>query len=55
VVSHWAKAYRGVVLREAAKYQIGSIEAMIAMDIEGLMIHEIIEKKMKKEIVYTIF
>lgn len=55
VVSHWAKAYRGIVLREAAKHQIRSINALIAMDLEGLMIEEIIETKKKKEIVYTIF
>jgi hypothetical protein len=54
-VSHWAKAYRGIVLREAAKYQISSIEGLLALKIEGLMIHEIIETKKKKEIVYTIF
>jgi len=55
VVSHWAKAYRGILLREAANHQISSIEELIALNVEGLMIHEIIERKMKKEIVYTIF
>jgi uncharacterized protein len=55
VVSHWAKAYRGIILREAANHQIRSIEELMAMNVEGLMIHEIIERKMKKEIVYTIF
>jgi uncharacterized protein len=48
VVSHWAKAYRGVILREAAKYQIGTIEGLLALNIEGLIIHEIIERKKKK-------
>lgn len=55
VVSHWAKAYRGIVLREAAKGQIASVNALIAMNIEGLMVEEIIEKKKKKEIIYRIF
>jgi cytoplasmic iron level regulating protein YaaA (DUF328/UPF0246 family) len=55
VVSHWAKAYRGIILREAAKAHISSVNALIAMDIEGLMVEEIIETKKKKEIVYTIF
>jgi len=55
VVSHWAKAYRGILLREAANHQISSIEELIAMNVNGLMIREIIERKMKKEIVYTIF
>lgn len=54
VVSHWAKAYRGIILREAAKYQIQTIEALLALNIEGLMIHEMIETKKKKEVIYTI-
>jgi hypothetical protein len=55
VVSHWAKAYRGIVLREVAKQQIASINGLVSMDIEGLMVEEITETKKKKEIVYTIF
>lgn len=55
VVSHWAKAYRGIVLREAAKGQIETIAELLAHDIEGLMIHEIVETKNKKEIIYTIY
>jgi len=54
VVSHWAKAYRGIVLREAAKDQISSIRELLAMNIDGLNVREIIETKKKKEIVYTI-
>lgn len=54
VVSHWAKAYRGIVLREAAMNKIESIGELLALNIEGLMIHEIIETKKKKEVVYTI-
>jgi cytoplasmic iron level regulating protein YaaA (DUF328/UPF0246 family) len=54
VVSHWAKAYRGIILREAAKYQIKSIQELIALNIEGLMIREIVESKKKKEVVYSI-
>lgn len=54
VVSHWAKAYRGIVLREAAKAQIRTISALLALDLEGLMIHEIVETKKKKEIIYRI-
>ncbi len=55
VVSHWAKAYRGIILKEAAKHQIMSIEELMAMNVEGLMVHEIVDTKMKREIVYTIF
>lgn len=54
VVSHWAKAYRGIVLREAAMHSIASIEELLALNMEGLMIREIIETKKKKEVVYTI-
>lgn len=54
VVSHWAKAYRGIVLREAAKHQIPSIKALLAINIEGLIVREIVETKKKKEIVYSI-
>jgi uncharacterized protein len=54
VVSHWAKAYRGIILREAAKYQVQTIEALLALNIEGLMIQEIIETKKKQEVIYRI-
>jgi uncharacterized protein len=53
-VSHWAKAYRGTLLREAAKHQIKSINELIALNIEGLMLHEIVESKKKKEVIYKI-
>jgi len=54
-VSHWAKAYRGSVLREAALYGLDSIEKILAHNIEGLKLEEIIETKKKKEIVYSIY
>ena len=54
VVSHWAKAYRGIVLREIAKAGISSIEAFMKLPIEGLSIHEIQTKKNKTEIIYNI-
>ena len=54
VVSHWAKAYRGIVLREIAKANIESLEAFMKLPIEGLSIHEIQKKKNKTEIIYTI-
>jgi cytoplasmic iron level regulating protein YaaA (DUF328/UPF0246 family) len=54
VVSHWAKAYRGIVLREIAKAGATSIEAFMKLPIEGLSIHEIQTKKNKTEIIYTI-
>ena len=54
VVSHWAKAYRGIVLREIAKAGVTTIDDFMKLSIEGLSIHEIQTKKNKTEIVYTI-
>jgi len=54
VVSHWAKAYRGIVLREIAKAGIESMAEFMKLPIEGLSIHEIQTKKNKTEIIYTI-
>jgi len=53
-VSHWAKAYRGIVLREIAKANINSLDNFMKLEIENLQIHEIIEKKLKREIIYNI-
>ncbi len=53
-VSHWAKAYRGIVLREAAINQIDSIDELLGHNIEGLMVEEILQSKKKKEVVYSI-
>lgn len=54
VVSHWAKAYRGIVLREMAKNDIQTIEQLMDMEVENLTIQEIKKQKNKTEIVYTI-
>ncbi len=54
VVSHWAKAYRGLVLRELAISTIDSLDEFIKMPIEGLGIEEIITKKLHREIIYNI-
>jgi len=54
VVSHWAKAYRGIVLREIAKAGVTTIEDFMKLPIEGLSIHEIQTKKNKTEMIYTI-
>jgi len=53
-VSHWAKAYRGIVLRELAKHNIDSLEAFMKLEIEGLSVEEIKVVKNKTEIIYTI-
>jgi len=54
VVSHWAKAYRGIVLREIAKAGVTTIEDFMKLPIESLSIHEIQTKKNKTEMIYTI-
>jgi hypothetical protein len=53
-VSHWAKAYRGIVLRELAKNKISSIEEFMSLEIEGLSVAEIKVIKNKTEIIYNI-
>ena len=54
VVSHWAKAYRGIVLHEIAKNNINNLEEFMKLSIESLIIDEIQTKKNKTEIIYTI-
>lgn len=54
VVSHWAKAYRGIVLRYLAQNDITSLDAFMAMDIEGLTVKEIKRIKAKTEVVFDI-
>ncbi len=53
-LSHWAKAYRGLVLREIAKHKVDSLEAFAKLEIENLQIKEILKKKNKTEIIYDI-
>jgi cytoplasmic iron level regulating protein YaaA (DUF328/UPF0246 family) len=54
VVSHWAKAYRGIVLRHLALEGIQSLDAFMKMEIDGLHVEEIKIIKNKTEIVYAI-
>jgi len=54
VVSHWAKAYRGIVLREVAKAKVENLKEFMNLSIENLSIDKIQTKKNKTEIVYTI-
>ncbi|TQV61834.1 MAG: YaaA family protein [Sulfurovum sp.] len=54
VVSHWAKAYRGIISRMIALHKIDSIEALISLNIDGLSLIEIVEKKNIQEIVYEV-
>lgn len=54
VVSHWAKAYRGIILKLLAKNSIKSYDELMNMEIENLSIKEIKKQKLKTEIVYSI-
>lgn len=53
-VSHWAKAYRGKVLRELAKHNINSMQEFMSLEIEGLHVKEIKKTKNQTEIVFDI-
>jgi cytoplasmic iron level regulating protein YaaA (DUF328/UPF0246 family) len=54
VVSHWAKAYRGWVLRHLALNGAESLEELLALAIPGLELLEIQETKARREVLYTI-
>ena len=53
-VSHWAKAYRGLVLKALAQNNISSMEEFMALEIDTLQVKEIKVIKNKTEIVYNI-
>ncbi|MBL0707791.1 MAG: YaaA family protein [Sulfurimonas sp.] len=54
VVSHWAKAYRGLVLKAIAQNKIESIDEFMQMEMENLSVKEIIKKALHTEIVFDI-
>lgn len=54
VVSHFAKAYRGKILREVAKHEIKTIKDFMNMSIENLTITEIQKRKNRTEVIYNI-
>lgn len=54
VVSHFAKAYRGEILKLVAQNKIKTFEELLALEIPNLGIIEIKEQKLKKEIVFSI-
>jgi len=53
-VSHWAKAYRGIVLRELAQHKVQSIDDFLALNITALQLEETKITKNKTEIIYSI-
>lgn len=54
VVSHFAKAYRGVLARELAQNSIQNIEEIMTLQIDKLSIKETIQTKNKSEIIMEI-
>ncbi|MDZ7818870.1 MAG: peroxide stress protein YaaA [Aliarcobacter sp.] len=54
VVSHWAKAYRGIILKLLSINNIKTIDELMSMQIDNLKIEEIKKQKNKTEIVYSI-
>lgn len=54
VVSHWAKYYRGLVVREIAKNNISNFTKLMNLEIEGLKLVEIQEKKNIKTLIMEI-
>lgn len=54
VVSHWAKAYRGKVLRELAGVRPKNEAMLQEIPFEGLAIEEIRKTKLKTEYIYRI-
>lgn len=53
-VSHWAKAYRGIILRELARNNISSIEEFKKLEIDNINLQEIKVVNNKTEIIYNI-
>jgi hypothetical protein len=54
VVSHWAKFYRGKIVRELARADIQSFAQLMNHEIEGLKLQEIQEKKNLKTLIMEI-
>jgi cytoplasmic iron level regulating protein YaaA (DUF328/UPF0246 family) len=54
VVSHWAKAYRGIILNTISKNNIKTMEELMNLEINNLSLGEIKKQKLKTEIVYNI-
>lgn len=54
VVSHWAKHYRGAVVNALAKNNINSFSEFMNLEIKGLKLNEIQEKKNIKTLIMDI-
>jgi len=54
VISHWAKAYRGILLHQMAINKTDTIDKLIKLDIKNIKLVDIEIKKLKREIIYKI-
>jgi len=54
VVSHFAKAYRGEILKTIAQKNIKNFDDFMNLELKNLKLEEIKEQKLKTEIVYSI-
>ena len=54
VVSHWAKAYRGIILKTLAEKQIDTVDRFMKTPIPGLNLVDIKKVKNKTEILFEI-
>lgn len=54
IVSHYAKHYRGIVLKELAKNYIENLSDFLNLEFEKLRVKEMMEIKNKKEIILEI-
>lgn len=54
VVSHWAKHYRGEIVKQLAQNDIKSFNELMNLEIEGLQLQEIQEKKNIKTLIMDI-
>lgn len=54
VVSHFAKAYRGEILKIISQNDIKTFDDFMNLELKNLKLEEIKEQKLKTEIVYSI-
>lgn len=54
VVSHWSKAYRGMMVRKLAQVQPNNIKEFERISFDNLQISEVADSKFKREYLFTI-
>ena len=54
VVSHWAKMWRGRMVREIALAKATNLDEVLALPLEGMHLLEIQEKGKKREVIYEV-